>query len=111
MQQSRVFVQHSLVPKSGDSEGTPVGIIEAGASGLPVVSTRHAGITDVVIHGKTGFLVDEGDIDGMAKYMYRILSDTELAIKMGKRARQHISDNFNMDVSIANLRAILSQSY
>jgi len=109
MQGSRVFVQHSLVPKSGDSEGTPVAILEAGAAGVPVVSTKHAGIVDAVIHDKTGFLVDEGDIDGMAEYMYQLLTNPELAVAMGKRAREHITKNFNMETSIKNLREILDQ--
>jgi glycosyltransferase involved in cell wall biosynthesis len=109
MQGSRVFVQHSLVPKSGDSEGTPVAILEAGASGMPVVSTKHAGIIDAVIHDKTGFLVEEGDIDGMAECMYRLLTNPDLAVAMGKRAREHIGENFNMETSIKNLRAILDQ--
>ena len=109
MQQSRVFVQHSIVPSSGDSEGTPVGIIEAGASGLPVVSTRHGGITDAVIDGKTGFLVDEGDIDGMSDYMCRLLTTPELAVEMGKCAREHIAKNFDLEVSINNLRALLDK--
>jgi len=106
MQQSRVFVQHSLLPASGDSEGTPVAILEAGAAGLPVISTRHAGISDVVLHGKTGFLVDEGDIDGMSDYLHRILSDTQLAMELGRNAREYISDTFNMDRSIGELRRI-----
>ena len=109
MQQSRIFVQHSLIPASGDSEGSPVGVIEAGASGLPVVSTVHGGIPDIVIHGKTGFLVDQGDIDGMSEYMYRLLINPELAIEMGKRARDHINENFNLEASIRNLRAILDR--
>ncbi len=107
MQQSRVFIQHSLVPLSGDTEGTPVAILEAGAAGLPVVSTKHAGISDVVIHGKTGFLVDEGDIDAMAEYLYQLLANPELASEMGKNARDHISANFNMEQSIEGLRKIL----
>ena len=107
MQRSRVFVQHSLVPASGDTEGTPVAILEAGAAGLPVVSTRHAGITDVVIHGKTGFLVDEGDIDGMSEYLYQLLNNPELASQMGKNAREHISANFSMERSIEKLKNIL----
>jgi glycosyltransferase involved in cell wall biosynthesis len=109
MHESRLFVQHSLVPKSGDSEGTPVGILEAGAAGLPVVSTRHAGIMDAVIHGESGFLVDEGDIDGMSEYMHRLLDDNDLAARMGKRGREHIAANFNMDRSIDNLRAIIKR--
>jgi len=83
--------------------------LEAGASGVPVVSTKHAGIIDPVIHDKTGFLVYEGDIDGMAKYMYQLLTNPELAVAMGKRAREHIRENFNMETSIKNLRAILDQ--
>jgi colanic acid/amylovoran biosynthesis glycosyltransferase len=109
MQESRVFVQHSLVPKSGNSEGTPVGILEAGATGLPVVSTAHAGIMDAVVHGKTGFLVSEGDIDGMSEYMYQLLTNRDLAVEMGKKAREHISTDFNMDDSIKRLRAIIDK--
>jgi glycosyltransferase involved in cell wall biosynthesis len=107
MRQSRIFVQHSVTPEHGDSEGTPVGIIEAGASGLPVVSTRHGGIVDIVLHGKTGFLVDEGDIDGMADYMCRLLLEPELAEDMGRQAREHVSRNYELSSSIQNLRAVL----
>jgi len=107
MQQSKVFVQHSLVPASGDTEGTPVAVLEAGASGLPVVSTRHGGITDVVIHGRTGFLVNEGDIDGMSEYLYQLLNNPDLASQMGKSAREHISANFSMERSVEKLKNIL----
>ena len=110
MQQSRVFVQHSLTPASGDSEGTPVAIVEAGATGLPVVSTRHAGISDVIVEGKTGFLVAEGDINAMANCIYELLSSPARAGQMGKNAREHIAKNFDMDCSIKNLRKIL-QNY
>jgi colanic acid/amylovoran biosynthesis glycosyltransferase len=109
MQQSRIFVQHSVVAMSGDSEGTPNAILEAGASGLPVVTTRHGGIADVVIHGRTGFLVEEGDIDTMSEYMYRLLSNPELAAEMGQNARHHVSVNFSLDRSIANLRRIIEE--
>jgi len=109
MRRSRVFVQHSLVPASGDSEGTPVAILEAAASELPVVSTKHTGIIDAVLHGKTGFLVDEGDIDAMADYIYQLLSNPELAIRMGNNARKHISENFN-DGDLKKLRHILETS-
>jgi len=107
MGESRVFVQHSLVPASGDTEGTPVAILEAGAAGLPVVSTRHAGISEAVIHGKTGFLVNQGDIDAMAEYLYQLLANLELASEMGKNAREHISANFSMRQSIEKLRKIV----
>lgn len=63
-----VFVQHSITnPETGDEEGLPAAIQEAMAHGMAVVSTRHAGIPEAVIEGKTGLLVDEGDVKAMAQ--------------------------------------------
>jgi colanic acid/amylovoran biosynthesis glycosyltransferase len=109
MQNSRVFVQHSLVPASGDCEGTPVAVLEAAASGLPVVSTKHAGIIDAVRQGETGFLVDEGDIEAMAEYIYQLLSNPDLATRMGNSARNHINENFN-ESNLKKLRDIVEMS-
>jgi glycosyltransferase involved in cell wall biosynthesis len=104
---ARSFVQHSVTTSYGDSEGTPLVILEAGASGLPVVSTRHAGIRDVVVENKTGFLVDEYDVDGMADYMIQLIEKPELARELGKRARAHIKNNYSMQKSIENLWKII----
>lgn len=107
MQRARCFIQHSVVAPSGDSEGTPVSILEAGATGLPVVSTRHAGIPDVVIEGQTGFLVDEGDEVGMANYMIELGSDAALAARMGQAARDHIQQKFSQQQSLVRLWGII----
>jgi glycosyltransferase involved in cell wall biosynthesis len=95
------------VAPSGDCEGTPVSILEAGATGLPVVSTRHAGIPDVVLEGETGFLVDEGDLSGMAHWMIQFAEQPELARTMGSAARKHITDNFSRNHRIDNLWHII----
>jgi len=107
MRKARCFVQHSIEAPSGDCEGTPVGILEAGASGLPVVSTRHAGIPDVVIEGETGFLVDEGDVEGMAKHMLQMAQDPALAAKIGQAARKRIEDHFSIERSISGLWRVI----
>jgi glycosyltransferase involved in cell wall biosynthesis len=107
MRNARAFVQHSLRTTDGDSEGTPVALLEAGACGLPVVSTRHAGIKDVVCEGETGFLVDEGDIDSMAEYMIRLAENPGLAAGLGRRFRQHVVANFSLNDSIERLWKIL----
>jgi colanic acid/amylovoran biosynthesis glycosyltransferase len=73
MQQCGVFAQHSaLDPETGDEEGLPSSIQEAMAHGLAVVSTRHTGIAEAVVENKTGLLVDEGDVEGMAEAFLRI---------------------------------------
>ena len=107
MKKARCCVQHSIVAPSGDREGTPVSILEAGATGLPVIATRHAGITDVVVEGQTGFLVDEGDEDGMAKFMIQVAEDAELAGRIGSKARRHISTNFTQKQSLGKLWKII----
>lgn len=91
---SLAFVQHSMTAPNGDTEGTPVGILEASASGIPVVSTLHGGIKEAVIHGKTGFLVKEKDEEAMAEYMIQLLKNPELAKEMGTNGRNHIIENY-----------------
>jgi colanic acid/amylovoran biosynthesis glycosyltransferase len=107
MRKARAFVQHSLRTTEGDSEGTPLAVLEAGACGLPVVSTRHGGIKDVVCEGETGFLVDEADIDSMAEYMIRLAENPGLAASLGRQFRQHVVANFSLNDSIERLWKIL----
>jgi colanic acid/amylovoran biosynthesis glycosyltransferase len=107
MRAARCFVQHSVEAPNGDCEGTPLGILEAGASGLPVVSTRHAGIPDAVVEGETGLLVEEGDVGGMAEGMAGLAGDAALAGRMGRAARRQIAENFSVEKSDRNLWAII----
>jgi glycosyltransferase involved in cell wall biosynthesis len=107
MRHARCFVQHSIVAQSGDAEGMPLAIIEASATGLPVVSTRHAGIPDVVADQETGFLVDEGDVAGMSHYMVRMIRAPELAAQMGKAARERALAYFSKERSLTGLWNII----
>jgi len=99
MRMARAFVLHCITPESGNSEGTPNVIMEASAVGLPVVSTKHAGIIDVVVHGETGFLVEERDVDAMAEYMERLLENPKQAERMGQAGRERIKQHFTMAIS------------
>jgi glycosyltransferase involved in cell wall biosynthesis len=93
---SVAFVQHSVVAENGDSEGTPVAILEAQAAGLPVISTYHAGIPDVVINNETGLLVEENDVEGMGNNMIRILHEENLAEQLGNAGRERVKESFTM---------------
>jgi glycosyltransferase involved in cell wall biosynthesis len=103
MRHARAFVQHSLTAADGNSEGMPCSILEAGACALPVVSTRHAGIPEVVVDDETGFLVAERDVESMALDMERLVNDPTLAAELGRAARRRIEAHFSMDSSIARL--------
>lgn len=108
--QACCFVQHSVIPSYGDAEGTPVVILEAQAAGLPVVATRHAGITDAVVHGETGFLVAERDVAGMAQALLQLVRDPALCRSMGDNARRHILANYSMKRHIGVLQRAVNEA-
>ncbi len=107
---SLAFVQHSVTAKNGDSEGTPVAILEASAAGLPVIATRHAGISDVIEDGITGFLVEEFDTAGMANYMIELCENPEKAKVMGARGKEFIRSNFTLEKHLSRLTEIINKA-
>jgi colanic acid/amylovoran biosynthesis glycosyltransferase len=94
MKKSKIFLQHSLTLEDGNKEGTPVAILEAQALGLPVISTKHAGIKDVVIQNETGILVEEGDIDSMSAAIIELANDDDKRKTMGLAAREWVKDHW-----------------
>jgi len=107
MHDSFCFVQHSITTENGDSEGTPLSVLEASACGLPVISTKHAGIKNAILHGKSGYLVEEGDVDEMAHYMLSLLQQPELAKQFGKQGRRWVKTHYNLDNRINDLWEVL----
>jgi glycosyltransferase involved in cell wall biosynthesis len=107
--ESFAFVQHSLVDENNDSEGTPLAIMEAGAAALPVISTIHAGIPDIIDSDINGFLVAERDIDLMADKMLVLLQDRVLAKEMGYQLQQKILANYSVTNYIEQLKTLINQ--
>lgn len=107
---ARVFVQHSLTtPLNGDKEGTPVSIMEAMATGLPIVATKHAGIAELIDNGKNGILVEEFDYLAMAKEMIRVCNSDELVVQIGKEAAKTIQNNQLIQNHIQALTKIIQK--
>lgn len=107
MNSAFAFVQHSVEAQNGDCEGLPVAILEAMGAGMPVVSTWHSGIPEAVSHGKTGYLVAEHDIEGMAEAMILLLEDRPRAEAMGKAGRARVEAHFTHEKTAARLRQIM----
>ncbi len=107
MRSALAFVQHSAVTILNEKEGTPVAILEACASGLPVIATRHGGISDVIIEEETGLLCDDFDIDTMAANMIRISHDRVLAKKLGEQAAKRVAEHFTMEQYIDKLSHVI----
>ena len=102
-----LFAQHSVTAEDGDTEGLPVAILEAMASALPVVSTRHSGIPEAVLHNVTGYLVEEHDVDAMAAAMTKLFDHPECATTMGIAGRERVLAHFTQERARDRLRNIM----
>jgi len=92
-----VFVLPSLTAADGNEEGIPNAIKEAMATGIPVVSTFHAGIAELVDDGKTGFLVPSGDSQSLAQRIEYLLNNPEERRKMGVLGRKRVEAEYDTD--------------
>lgn len=101
-----MFVHPCVPGPNGFREGIPGTIVEAMASGLPVISTYHAGIPSVMEHGKTGLLVNEWDTDALAGSILKLMSDVQLREKLGRAARQHAIENLDLQKKETELEQI-----
>jgi colanic acid/amylovoran biosynthesis glycosyltransferase len=93
--------------KDGDIEGIPVSIMEAMAVGLPVISTRHSAIPELVADGESGLLVAEHDVTGLTRAMASLGGDAALCERMGAAGRAIIEREFDA----ARLAERLEQLY
>ncbi|MEM9679576.1 MAG: glycosyltransferase [Bacteroidota bacterium] len=109
LSESLAFVQHSITADNGDMEGTPLAVLEASSAGLPVISTYHAGISDVIVHRETGLLCKEHDVDLMSKHMIQLLDNKDDAKRMGQAGKAHIKANFSLERHISVLQDHLMQ--
>lgn len=109
MRSCDIFVLPSLTLADGSKEGTPVVLMEASACSKPCVSTRHAGIPEIVLDEQTGFLVNEGDVDSIADRLETMYDDKALRESMGTRGRRHMENDFNIELQNAKLRDIYEE--
>lgn len=96
LKKSHILIAPSVTGRDGDQEGTPVSLMEAMATGMPVVSTQHSGINELVENGVTGFLVPERDIDSLADRTSYLIAHPDICLQMGLAARAHIVKYFNI---------------
>jgi colanic acid/amylovoran biosynthesis glycosyltransferase len=95
MARTHLFVLPS-VNLQGDQEGTPVTLMEAQASGIPVVATRTGGIPEVVRDGESGFLVADRDAEALAARLRFLIAHPEAWPEMGRRGRSHVEQQYDI---------------
>lgn len=90
---SHIFLQPSETV-GGDVEGIPNAMLEAAASGLPLVATRHGGIPEVIANEETGLLCAERDPSALCAALLRLAGDASLYAKLGAQGSAHIRSQF-----------------
>lgn len=97
-----------------EPEGQPWVIIEAMAAGLPIISTDQGAITDMVIHGINGFIVDKHNPNQIAEKIKFLIENPKIRKKMGQDSRKHYLENFTEDKMVEKLsycfNAVLNQN-
>ena len=107
---SHLFLAPSVTASDGDSEGgAPVSIIEASAAGMPVLSTTHCDIPEVVLDGKSGLLVPERDVERLAGAILDLAEQPELWKDMGATGRRHVEREYNRIDQARKLESIYAK--
>lgn len=97
MKNTDIVIAPSVVSEDGDEEGIPVVLMEALAQGIPVLSTRHSGIPELVQDGESGFLVPERNVNALAEKLAYLVKHPEVWQKMGRTGRGYVEKYYDID--------------
>ena len=103
---ARVFCLPSITAESGDAEGLPLVILEAQASGVPVVTSARGGATEGIQDGVTGFAFSERDTAALTERLMTLLTDDALAGRFSSAAPGFIAENHDLYRQTAQLEAL-----
>ena len=110
LQAADIFALASTTDAQGATDVFPTVILEAMASARPVVSTRLAGIPELVVDGQTGMLAPPGDSTALAHALEQLLRDPELRLRFGHAGRARIEQHFRIEQTVAPLIEMLERS-
>ncbi|MFU8804984.1 MAG: glycosyltransferase [Bradymonadaceae bacterium] len=97
LQGQHILLTPSITAANGDTEGIPVVLMEGMAMGLPVVSTLHSGIPELVRHEHSGYLVAESDVDDLTMRLEHLLDHPETWPELGAQGRRIVEEDFDID--------------
>jgi colanic acid/amylovoran biosynthesis glycosyltransferase len=108
MHKSHILLAPSVTAEDGDKEGAPMVIIEAQATGMPIVSTYHSGIPEIVEEGESAFLAEERNSDKLVEKLEDVLENVENWQDIGSRGRDIVEEQYNIDVRTNKLQKLYS---
>ncbi len=108
MGRASVFALPCVDEAGGGKDNLPTVIMEAMAAAVPVISTRVAGVPEMVEDGRTGYLISPGDVSSLTEHLARLLDDPARAREMGANGRRLCEEKFATECTTKQLREILS---
>ncbi len=97
LREAHLLLAPSVTATAGDQEGTPTAIVEAMMMGLPVLSTYHSGIPEMIQDGQSGHLVPERDVEALAQKLSHLLDHPDQWQTLGKQGNAYACEHFNID--------------
>jgi colanic acid/amylovoran biosynthesis glycosyltransferase len=97
MRGSDIFLAPSVTSSDGEIEGIPVVLMEAMARGIPVISTWHAGIPELVQDGVSGYLVPERNVEALSQRLLDLSMNPALWSAMGRAGRERVERNHDIE--------------
>lgn len=104
IKQAHLFLHPSRTSADGNREGVPNSMLEAMASGCPVIATRHGGIPEAITHQESGLLIPEDSTSDLAHSIHQLLSDYTTSQRLVQNARKTIETTFNRDRNLITLQ-------
>jgi colanic acid/amylovoran biosynthesis glycosyltransferase len=108
--EAHLFLHPSELGTDGNQEGVPNSMLEAMASGLPVLATRHGGIPEAVEHGASGLLTPEGDAGALAESMRAVAGDPVRFSAMSAAARKRVETEFDLEAQARVLERLYREA-
>ncbi|SEM81111.1 Glycosyltransferase involved in cell wall bisynthesis [bacterium A37T11] len=109
LMQANIYVLNSRTGPDGDMEGVPNGVLEAMSMELPVVSTYHAGIPEVITSGVNGLLVKERDNKSLKEALEKLIKDNNLRKFLGVGGRLRIEERFSLKRTVEDIDNVISE--
>jgi glycosyltransferase involved in cell wall biosynthesis len=109
MRRAAVILAPSVTASTGDAEGLPTVVLEAAAVGKPVIACDNGGTAEAILNDRTGIIVPERDVEGLARSLEQLLSDADMRHAMGSAARAHMVASFDSRGQTARLETIYDE--